>query len=90
MEVGRASAPVARPALPGSLCVLAAHDEIVIECDQDQTEAVEAWLEKAMIDGMDEVLNASSSRGPACRTRSRSKLGGPGVSSLLQPHNAPS
>ena len=41
-----------------------AHDEIVIECDQDQTEAVEAWLEKAMIDGMDEVLNASELQGP--------------------------
>ena len=35
------------------------HDEIVIKRDQDQTEAVEAWFEKAMIDGMDEVLNAS-------------------------------
>ena len=37
--------------------VACVHDEIVVECDEDKAEKVEAWLEKAMIDGMDRVLN---------------------------------
>ncbi len=30
--------------------------EIVMECDEDQVEEVKAWLEKAMVDGMGEVV----------------------------------
>jgi DNA polymerase I-like protein with 3'-5' exonuclease and polymerase domains len=37
--------------------VLVAHDEIVVECDAEQAEDVEAWLKNAMIEGMDAVLN---------------------------------
>jgi hypothetical protein len=37
--------------------VLACHDEIVVECDVEQAEAAKAWLEKAMVDGMEEILN---------------------------------
>jgi DNA polymerase I-like protein with 3'-5' exonuclease and polymerase domains len=37
---------------PGALPVLAVHDEIVVECDADQAEAVAAWLKRAMLDGM--------------------------------------
>ena len=33
------------------------HDEIVVECNEDEAEQVGQWLEKAMIDGMDVVLN---------------------------------
>jgi DNA polymerase I-like protein with 3'-5' exonuclease and polymerase domains len=40
------------------------HDEIVVECDQDQAEEAEAWLKKAMVDGMDQVLNAPEVEGP--------------------------
>jgi DNA polymerase-1 len=47
-----------RDELPGAVPILAVHDEIVVECDEADAEEVEAWLEKAMVDGMDGVLNA--------------------------------
>ena len=31
--------------------ILAVHDEIVVECLQDQAEEAEAWLKKAMVEG---------------------------------------
>ncbi len=37
--------------------ILAVHDEVVVECDKADAEKVRAWLAKAMIGGMDEVLN---------------------------------
>jgi DNA polymerase-1 len=37
---------------PGAFPVLAVHDEIVVECDADQAEAVATWLRQAMLDGM--------------------------------------
>ena len=37
---------------PGAFPVLVVHDEIVVECDADQADAVKAWLTKAMVDGM--------------------------------------
>ena len=40
------------------------HDEIVVECDEEDAEKVEAWLKKAMVDGMDGVLNAPDVEGP--------------------------
>ncbi len=41
----------------GALPILAVHDEIVVECDEADAQKVEAWLERAMVDGMDGVLN---------------------------------
>jgi DNA polymerase I len=41
---------------PGAFSIIALHDELVIECDERDVEAVAAWLERAMIDGMSEVL----------------------------------
>jgi DNA polymerase I-like protein with 3'-5' exonuclease and polymerase domains len=41
----------------GALPILAVHDEIVVECDETEAGGVEAWLEKALVDGMDGVLN---------------------------------
>jgi hypothetical protein len=32
--------------------VIACHDEIVVECDAGEAEAVAAWLRQAMVDGM--------------------------------------
>jgi DNA polymerase-1 len=49
---------------PDAQPILAVHDEIVVECDKDQAEAVEGWLKKAMVDGMDEVVNALKVDGP--------------------------
>jgi hypothetical protein len=48
-----------REACPGAAPILAVHDEIVVEVDvRDQAKDVEGWLEKAMVDGMDEFLNS--------------------------------
>ena len=49
---------------PGAVPILAVHDEIVVECDEKDVEKAEAWLEKAMIDGMDEVVNGLKADGP--------------------------
>jgi DNA polymerase I len=42
---------------PGAVPILAVHDELVVECPEEQAEEVKAWLVKAMVDGMNEVLN---------------------------------
>ena len=42
---------------PGAVSVLVCHDEVVVECDAEQAADVKAWMEKAMIDGMDAVMN---------------------------------
>ena len=49
---------------PGAVPILAVHDEIVVECDQVNAQQVEAWLEQAMVDRMDGVLNAPDVDGP--------------------------
>jgi DNA polymerase-1 len=41
----------------GAVPVLVCHDEVVVECDAEQAEDVKAWLKKAMIEGMDIVLD---------------------------------
>jgi DNA polymerase I len=46
-----------RDECPGAVPILAVHDEIVVECDAEQAADVKAWLEGAMIEGMDAVLN---------------------------------
>jgi hypothetical protein len=43
--------------VPGAVPILAVHSEIVVECDEKDVKKAEAWLEKAIIDGMDEVVN---------------------------------
>lgn len=53
-----------REECPGAVPVACVHDEILVECDEDKDEKVETWLETAMIDGMDEVLNGPGSEGP--------------------------
>ena len=39
--------------------VLVCHDEVVIECDAEHAADVNVWLEKAMIEGMEAVLNST-------------------------------
>jgi len=39
-------------AITGAFPVLANHDEIVVECDQEQAEPAQSWLKAAMLDGM--------------------------------------
>jgi DNA polymerase-1 len=43
----------------GAVPVLDCHDEVVVECDAEQAENTRAWLERAMIEGMDDVLNGT-------------------------------
>ncbi len=49
---------------PGAVPILAVHDEIVVECAQEEAERVEAWLKKAMVDGMQAALKGAGSEGP--------------------------
>ncbi len=44
---------------PGAVPILVCHDEIIVECDAEQAADAKAWLEKAMIEGMDAVLNGT-------------------------------
>jgi DNA polymerase-1 len=41
-----------RTEVPSAFPVLAVHDEIVVECDEGQAEAVTAWLKQAMLEAM--------------------------------------
>src|SRR5215217_6092345 len=43
----------------GAVPVLVCHDEVVVECDTQQAADAKAWLEKAMIEGMDAVMNGT-------------------------------
>lgn len=53
-----------RNGCPGAVPIIALHDEIVVECDEEDIETGAAWLEKAMKDGMDEVVNGCEIEGP--------------------------
>ena len=44
---------------PGTALVRACHDEIVVGCDAEQAAETKVRLEKAMIEGMDVVLNGT-------------------------------
>jgi hypothetical protein len=39
--------------------VLVCHNEVVVECVAEQAEDVKAWLEKAMIQGTEVVLDGT-------------------------------
>ncbi len=43
----------------GAVPILVCHDEVVVECDTEQAADAKAWLEKAMIEGMEAVLNGT-------------------------------
>jgi DNA polymerase I len=44
---------------PGAVPILVCHDEVVVECDAEQAMDVKDWLEKAMVEGMNTVLNGT-------------------------------
>ena len=48
-----------RSECPRAVPVLVCHDEVVVECDEEQAVGAKAWLEKAMIEGMDAVINGT-------------------------------
>jgi DNA polymerase-1 len=46
--------------LPGHLdakLILAVHDELVVECPDDQAEEVSRFVEEVMVAGIDEIVN---------------------------------
>jgi hypothetical protein len=43
-----------RDGCPGDVPVLVCHDEVVIECDVEKAGEAKTWLEKTMVDGMEE------------------------------------
>jgi DNA polymerase-1 len=46
-----------RDQCPGAFPVLAVHDELVVEADVGQADAVAGWLKQAMFDGMAPLIN---------------------------------
>jgi DNA polymerase I-like protein with 3'-5' exonuclease and polymerase domains len=45
------------PEILDAKLVIACHDELVLECPKEQAKEVARFLEEAMVDGMDEVIN---------------------------------
>jgi DNA polymerase I len=37
--------------------ILAVHDELLVECPEDQAEEVSRFVEEVMVAGMDEIVN---------------------------------
>jgi DNA polymerase I len=64
-----------REECPGALPVACVHDEIVVECEEAGAEKVKAWLEKAMIDGMEKVLNGPDVGGPRVPIEVETQIG---------------
>src|SRR5687768_3226067 len=60
-----------RDECPGAVPVLVCHDEIVVECDAEQAADVKVWLEKAMIEGMEAILNGTDEVGIPVETEAR-------------------
>jgi DNA polymerase-1 len=38
--------------VPGAVPVAIVHDELLVECNQEQADQVAGWLRQAMLDGM--------------------------------------
>lgn len=47
-----------RSECPGAVPILVCHDEVVVECEAERAADARAWLKKAIIEGMDAVLNS--------------------------------
>jgi DNA polymerase I len=53
-----------RAEVPSACPVNFIHDEIVLECDESEADAAKTWLETAMKDGMNEVVNRTTPHVP--------------------------
>jgi DNA polymerase I-like protein with 3'-5' exonuclease and polymerase domains len=51
--------------------VFVCHDEVVVECDAEQAATAKAWLERAMIEGMDTVLDRAGEVGVPVEVEAR-------------------
>jgi hypothetical protein len=54
------------------------HDEILVECAEDQDEKVKAWLEKAIVEGWIRHPTVPASRTLAYRSKSKRTSPRPG------------
>jgi DNA polymerase I-like protein with 3'-5' exonuclease and polymerase domains len=43
----------------GAVPILVCHDEALVECDVERAVDAKAWLEKAMIEGVNAVMNST-------------------------------
>ena len=64
-----------REECPGTMPILAIHDEIVVETDEDKVEEAHAWLKAAMIEGMERALNEPDAEGPGVPVKVEIKIG---------------
>jgi len=60
-----------RDECPGATPVLVCHDEVVVECKAEQATDAKSWLERAMVEGMETVLNNTSTYGVPVEVESR-------------------
>jgi DNA polymerase I len=60
-----------RDECPGAEPVLVCHDEVAVECNAGQAADTKAWLERAMIEGMDTVLNGTDEVGVPVEVEAR-------------------
>jgi DNA polymerase I len=63
-----------RDECPGAVPVLAIHDELVIECDEDNAEEAEAWLKAMMVEGMESALNGPDAEGARVRVEVETRI----------------
>src|SRR5215211_1658371 len=56
---------------PEAVPVLVCHDEVVVECDVEQSASAMAWLERAMIEGMEAVVNGTNQMGVPLEVEAR-------------------
>jgi DNA polymerase-1 len=74
-----------RAECPGAVPVLVCHDEVVVECDAEKAANAQAWLEKAMIEGMETVLNGTDEVHVPVEVEARiARSWGEGVSLMLR------
>jgi DNA polymerase I len=59
---------------PNAVPILAVHDEIVVECNEDDAEKVEVWLKEVMVEGMNQVLNGPGIEGIQVPVEVESKI----------------
>ncbi len=64
-----------RDECPRAVPILAVHDEIVVECAEEEAEKVEAWLKKAMVDGMEAALKGAETEGSRVPVEVETKVG---------------
>ncbi len=53
-----------REECPSAAPVMVIHDEVVVECNRAEADKARVWLERAMVDGMDTVLNTEEPHVP--------------------------